>query len=100
MYIIETFKGPVKIDADEIQKLKDNGKAPLIFFRQGAVNPKHIVRIIEDTERKADVLKMAGESEDERQQRILEERSEDIFAGVRGLEVPALNAAPAYRLKT
>lgn len=83
MYIIETFRGPVKIDADELVKLRDDIGSQLIFFRQGAVNPKQIVRVVEDTERRESMPKMVTESEAEREQRIQEDRSDDIFSSIR-----------------
>jgi hypothetical protein len=90
MYIIETYRGQIHIDADELLMLKENQDKPLIFFRQGAVNPKQIVRVIEDTERKTDVLKLAGESKEEHQQRLLAQRSDDIFADIRDQHQPRL----------
>lgn len=63
----------------------------LIFFRQGAVNPKQIVRVIEDSERKKDVLKLAGETPIEYEQRILEDISHDIFSDIRQDTLPEGN---------
>lgn len=83
MFIIKTFKCDVKIDSDELQKLIDNSDSKLIFFRQGAVNPAHIVAVVEDADRRAEILKLAGESEHARKMRMDSDRSEDIFETVR-----------------
>lgn len=81
MYIIRTFKENVHIDFDELAYLKKEMAegSKLIFFRQGAVNPSHIVAIVEDVERKSEIVKMSGDTDDSIEQRIREERSEDIF---------------------
>lgn len=101
MYIIETFRGIVKIDADELIKLRDEQGKQLIFFRQGAVNPNQIVRVVEDLDRKKDIPKMVNESEEEYAERLASSISEDIFAPMRVGEVDALpNRAGHLRLKS
>lgn len=86
MYIIETFRGTIRIDADELVKLRDEQDKKLIFFRQGAVNPNQIVRVIADTERKEEIPKLSHESEADHQARIEAERSEDIFETIRSIQ--------------
>ncbi len=97
MYIIETYKGLVHIDTDELAMLKAEQSKPLIFFRQGAVNPKQIVRVYEDKDRKKEVLKLAGESDADHQARIDANRSDDIFELIR-TESPAQLQKPITEL--
>lgn len=92
MYIIETTFGPVHIDTDELVRLKEEQGSKLIFFRQGAVNPEKIVRVVADTERKSNFLKMVNETEEEFEDRVNADISEDIFSTLRKNETPTLAA--------
>lgn len=85
MYIIKTFQGDIQIDSDELVVLMQGtaAKKELILFRRGGVNPKNIVTVVEDVERKKSVVKRPGDTEESIAQRILAERSEDIFKDVR-----------------
>lgn len=89
MYLIKMIGQEIPIDADELGKLEREGHKPLIFFRRGAVNPKHIVSVVEDTNRRQSVMKLPGETKEDVQKRIEAERGDDIFSQLRN---PALSA--------
>jgi hypothetical protein len=46
IYLLNMSKGKdIKIDEDDLQKLKDNIKAPLIQLKQGIINPSFMISI-------------------------------------------------------
>ena len=85
MYIVKTFKIDIPIDFDEMKILMENAgqKDKLIFFRRGAVNPAHIVAVVDDEERRSEIRKLPGDTDEDLEKRMREERSEDIFARFR-----------------
>lgn len=83
MFIIHTQKGDIKADSDEIAKVLSSPRGSLVMLRNGVVNTTYIINIVEDVERKAAVLKLVGETDEDVQRRIDAERSVDIFESVR-----------------
>lgn len=52
IYEIQMSKGPsIKIDDDDLQKIQENIKAPLVRVKQGIINPSFMVSIIPTEER-------------------------------------------------
>lgn len=89
MFIINTFRGSVKADFDEIEKII-NSKGALVFLRNGAINPKHITHIVPDVEERSMVFREIGETREDVERRIREYQSKDIFAHMRNV-LPSLN---------
>lgn len=84
MYIVKTLHGDIKIDADELQLLVNGSQQEkLMFFRNGAVNTKYIVAVVQDTERQKTILKLPNETDEEHTRRIEAERSTDVFESIR-----------------
>jgi cell fate regulator YaaT (PSP1 superfamily) len=94
MYIIYTIGNrQVKADFDELVRIAESTDN-IVFLRQGAVNPKHITTIEQDTERMSEVVRRPGESEESVQQRIQEEKSDDIFSSLRSRGISISGPAP------
>lgn len=52
IYMINMSKGKdIKIDEEDLQKLKDNIKAPLIQLKQGIINPSFMISIVPTEEK-------------------------------------------------
>ena len=83
MFIIKTLHGDVKIDFDELPRLAVHKGDGLIYFRNGAVNPKHVSTVVPDVERMKTIIKKPGDSKESVQKRIEEDQSEDVFATIR-----------------
>jgi len=85
MYTIKLI-GNIKIhiDADELSKLQNEIKNNIIFFRCGAINPKYIISVEPDENEMDTILLRPDETEADRQKKIEEYKSEDIFKSIRG----------------
>ena len=87
MYIAKTLRGDVKIDFDELEKIKHFDGKGLLFLRNGAINVSHITSIVLDENAIDEVVKSPGETDEDVKRKLLAYKSEDIFASIRG---PAL----------
>ena len=83
IYLLNMSKGKdIKIDEDDLQKLKDNIKAPLIQLKQGIINPSFMISIVPTDE--PDVIKRPKveyiEKDGERVARVISEDSVKLLA--------------------
>lgn len=94
MFLVKAIGLEIPIDYDELPKLSTEGHKPLIFFRRGAINPKHIVGVVEDNNRRESIMKLPGDTKETLEQKRQEDRSVDIFKSIRGPALPAKREEP------
>lgn len=94
MFIVKAIGLEIPIDYDELPKLTAESQKPLIFFRRGAINPKHIVGVVEDNNRRESVMKLPGDTKETLEKKMREETSVDIFKSIRGPALPEGEVRP------
>lgn len=84
MYILTTTTGiKIKVDGDELERLAKAPLDELVFLRNGAVMRRMVATILADENRREETLRLPGETDEELEKRIEEDKSDDIFAEFR-----------------